>query len=87
MYHVKYRDFFKKLVITEGRSDQEDAESEAEDLISAGHQEVEVLIDLATADANMEEAAAFSRRQSLLGTAAYGCSDDGQATEETKALR
>ena len=79
MYHVKYRDFFGKLIILEGRSEFEDAESEAEDCVSASHGEVEILVDLATADANLEEAAVFSRRQSLLGITLYGCCDDGTA--------
>jgi hypothetical protein len=62
MFHVKYRDFFKKLVIMEGRSDYEDAVSEAEDCASAGHAEVEILVSLGTADENMELAEADSRR-------------------------
>lgn len=77
MFHVKYRDFFKKLVLMEGRSEFEDAESEAEDCVTAGHAEVEILV---TVDANMESAAAPSRRLSLLDR------DDGTQTE-AEALR
>jgi hypothetical protein len=85
MYHVKYRDFFGKLVVLEGRSEFEDAESEAEDCVHAHHSEVEILVDLNTADANLEEAAAFSRRQSLLGVTPYGCCDDGPTPAEPAA--
>ena len=31
MFHVKYRDSFGKLIVLEGRTEFEDAESEAED--------------------------------------------------------
>jgi hypothetical protein len=87
MFHVKYRDFFGKLVLLEGRTEYEDAESEAEDHVQMGHAEVKILVVLDTADANLEEAAAFSRRHSLLGTALYGCRDDGCKKKKTMALR
>ncbi len=87
MFHVKYRDFFGKLILLEGRTEFEDAESEAEDHVQTGHGEVQILVTLDTADANLEEAAAFSRRHSLLGTALYGCRDDGRTQEKTVALR
>lgn len=77
MYYVKYRDFFHNLQILEGRSELEDAKSEAEDLAQTGNGEVEVLV---TADVNMEGAAAPSRRLPLPGR------DDGTQTE-AKALR
>jgi hypothetical protein len=64
MYHVKYRDFSGKLVLLEGRSLREDAASEAEDCASAHHSEVEILVDLETADASMDPAAAGPRRTS-----------------------
>ena len=87
MYYVKYRDWNGKLVILEGRSDQEDAEFEAEDYANAGHADAGVVMDLATADANLEEAAAFSRRHPILRAASSGCSDDGQAPAEAEPLR
>jgi hypothetical protein len=86
MFYVKYRDFFGKLTLCEGRSEFEDAESEAEDQVHAGQQEVAILVDLEAADVNMEAAAALSRGHSLLGTAGYGCRDDGTETEAV-ALR
>jgi hypothetical protein len=86
MYYVKYRDFFGNLQILAGRSEFEDAESEAEDTAQMGNSEVEVLVDLATADVNLEAAAALSRGHSLLGTAGYGCHEDVTKTE-AMALR
>lgn len=77
MYHVKYRNFWKKLVLMEGRTEFEDAKSEAEDCVHAGHREVEILV---TADVNLDGAAAPSRRLPL-----PGC-DDGTKTEAA-ALR
>jgi hypothetical protein len=63
MFHVKYRDCFGKLHITEGRSEFEDAESEAEDYVRARiHSEVEILVDLSTADAHLKGTAAPFRR-------------------------
>jgi hypothetical protein len=66
MYHVKYRDSFKKLVILAGRSDFADAKSEAEDCVTAGHDEVEILVDVRTADANMRGAVASLRQRLYL---------------------
>lgn len=86
MYYVKYRDFFGNLQVLEGRSELEDAEFEAGYTAETGNGEVEILVDLETADVNMEEAAALSRGHSLLGTAGYGCRDDGTKTEAA-ALR
>jgi hypothetical protein len=87
MFHVKYRDFFGKLILCEGRTEFEDALSEAEDHVTMKHTEVEILVDLGTADVNMEEAAALSRGHSLLGAAGYGCHDDGCMQTEAEALR
>jgi hypothetical protein len=78
MYYVKYRDFFGNLNILEGRSELEDAKSEAEDVAqTGGNGEVEVLV---TVDVNTDGAAASSRRLPLPGR------DDGTETE-AKALR
>jgi hypothetical protein len=77
MYYIKYRDFFGNLNILEGRSEFEDAKSEAEDVAQMGNGEVEVLV---TVDVNLEGAAASSRRLPLPGR------DDGTETE-AKALR
>jgi hypothetical protein len=87
MYHVKYRDFFGKLVLCAGRSTFEDAQSEAEDHAHAGQREVAILIDLDTADVSMEVAAALSRRHSLPGTARPGCRDDGRTQTQAATLR
>jgi creatinine amidohydrolase/Fe(II)-dependent formamide hydrolase-like protein len=87
MYHVKYCDFFGRLVLCPGRSARADAASEAEDYAHAGHREVEVLVDLATADANMGRAAARPRRHPLPGAAGDGRRDDGQPPPEAPPLR
>jgi hypothetical protein len=79
MFHVKYRDSFGKLVLLEGRSEFEDVLSEAEDCASARHGEVEILVDLETADANMDGAAASFGRFSL--------TERDDATPAAQALR
>ena len=75
MYHVKYRDSFGKLVLLEGRSAYKDAKSEAEDHVTTGHREVEILI---TVDANSGAAAAAPRRLPEPGR-----DDDGTQAETT----
>jgi hypothetical protein len=77
MYHVKYRDSFGKLILMEGRSSREDAESEAVDCARARHSEVEILVDIDTADVNMKEAVASFRRSPPVER------DDGTQTEAT----
>jgi hypothetical protein len=60
MFYVKYRDFFGELQVLPGRSEFEDAESEAEDCASTGgNSEVEILVSLETADDNLKWAGAY----------------------------
>jgi hypothetical protein len=74
MYHVIYATPFlgQSYLATPGRTDAADAQLERDNLVAAGHSEVIVVIDLETADANLEIAAASSRRLPILGKAGYG---------------
>jgi hypothetical protein len=85
MYYL-IRDAYNNLTIATPYTELEAAQAKQAALLEQGYTGLRVLIDIETADANLEAAAAAPRRLTVRGKAGYGNWDtDGEAAEEAEA--